>query len=85
MVSVFLFSFFFQAQKLLTVWVVPDAKLELFLVFIDEIYIQIAQLHEVSEDLLNHSKSNWLTLYLEMLSEIEISEVKSRRQKHLLV
>ena len=72
MVSILLLCLFFQAQELLTVRVIPNSKLKLALVHVNEIEIQVIELHEVCEHLLYHDHSNWITFYVEELCKVKV-------------
>ena len=47
--------------------------------------VEVAALHEVSEDFLNHSEPNRLALNPEVLREVKIGEIETWRQEHVLV
>ena len=69
-VPVLLLCLLLQAQELLGVRIIPDSQLELTLIPIDEVYVEVAALHEVGEDLLHHCHSDRLTLDTEGLGKV---------------
>ena len=65
--------------------VVPYAQLKLLLIHIYIVKVEVAALHKVSEDFLNHRKSDWVAFDPEVLSEVQVGEVKTRSQKLPLI
>ena len=84
-VTVLLSCLLIEAQEFLVVRIIPDSKLELSLIIVDIVDIEVAELHEVSEDLLDHCESHRIPLEAQTRGKVEVSEVESGSQEQLFV
>ena len=85
MISVLLLSLLVKFEELLTIRIVPDTQLEALLIHVNIVKVQVAALHEVGEDFLNHLHADRLTFYREVLCKVKVAEVYSWGQKLALI